>query len=246
MPARPGGPLGLRRDARPQRRRVPARPRGRHDPRRPPLHPGHDDPADHLADPYRLDRRPRLPVGRPVVPHRPALEVAPAGTDRPRQRAHAHPRRALRLRQRRPHPRLRAGLRLRPQGRAVALDRRRLQRRRCDGGQLRYRATAAERPADRLRGPAGAGPAHPARGRHLLRRDVVVRPAAADELRGGRRGLRAHRPVLARVAQPRALPRPPVAGLPAAQRAHPQGPVVRADRCAAGRRHHLAARNAGR
>ena len=50
--------------------------------------------------------------------------------------------------------------------------------------------------------------------------------------------------VLAAVDHPRRLPGPPVAQLPAAQRADPQGPDLRPDRRAARRGHHVAARDA--
>ena len=54
------------------------------------------------------------------------------------------------------------------------------------------------------------------------------------------------RPPLAALARPRRLPRPPVAQLPAAQRADAQGPDLRADRRAHRRRHDVAARDARR
>ena len=93
-------------------------------------------------------------------------------------------------------------------------------------GGLRVRraeepAAAGHRPADGLRGPRGAGAHHAARGRDRVRVAVLVRARASPHLRGGLRPHGAHGRLLARVAQPRRLPRPPVARLPAAQRRSP-------------------------
>ncbi len=78
----------------------------------------------------------------------------------------------------------------------------------------------------------GARPrAHdPARRRHRVHRAVVERARRPRDLRRRLPPPRLHRRLLARVAQPRRVPRPPVAHLPAAQRAHAQGADLRADR----------------
>ena len=94
------------------------------------------------------------------------------------------------------------------------------------------------------RGPAGHRADDDARGRHAVRRAVLVRARAAQELRRGLRPDDVDRPPLAALAGPRRVPRPPLAHLPAAQRADAQGPVLRAHRRDHGRGHHLAARDA--
>ncbi len=80
-------------------------------------------------------------------------------------------------------------------------------------------AAAHHESAHRTRGARGAGadPAH--RGRQRVRRaELVGSPVAADVRRGGRQDVEDER-VVAAVDQHRRLPRPPVAVLPAAQRA---------------------------
>ena len=102
------------------------------------------------------------------------------------------------------------------------------------------------RHAARLRGRAGQRP-HPAQGgRRPLRRPVVGRRAAADDLRRRVQAAGVDRAPLAALAGPRPVPRPPVAQLPAAQRADPQGADLRADRRGRGGRHDVAAGDAGR
>ena len=90
--------------------------------------------------------------------------------------------------------------------------------------------TLDHRPAHRLRGRARPRAHDPARRRHRVRRAVVERPRRPRDLRRGLPPARLHRRLLARVAQPRRVPRPPVAHLPAAQRADAQGAHLRADR----------------
>ncbi len=63
------------------------------------------------------------------------------------------------------------------------------------------------------------------RGRHSLRRPVVVRAPAAEDLRRGLRAARLDGAPLAALARPRRVPGPPVAHLPPAQRADAEGPV---------------------
>ena len=107
-------------------------------------------------------------------------------------------------------------------------------------------AAADHQPADRARGPRSAG-THPDEGgrRRVRRAELDQAPGAADLRRGRRQDVADHR-VLAAVDQHRQLPRPPVAGIPAAQRAHAEGVDVLAHRCAAGGQHHVAAGNAAR
>ena len=107
-------------------------------------------------------------------------------------------------------------------------------------------AAAGDRSAARVRGPAGAGADHAARGRGRVRRARLVRARAADELRGGARAAGADAALLAGVAQARHVPRPSVAHLPAAQRADAEGADLRAVGRADRRRHHVAAGGARR
>ena len=107
-------------------------------------------------------------------------------------------------------------------------------------------AAPGDRSAARVRGPAGAGAHHAARRRGRLRRARLVRARDADELRGGSRAAGPDAALLAGVAQARHVSRPSLAHLPAAQRAHAEGSDLRAVGRADRRRHHLAARGAGR
>ena len=91
-------------------------------------------------------------------------------------------------------------------------------------------ADAHHRPAHRLRGRARPRAHDPARRRHRVHRAVVERPRRPRDLRRRLPPPRLHRRLLARVAQPRRVPRPSVAHLPAAQRADAQGADLRADR----------------
>ena len=115
----------------------------------------------------------------------------------------------------------------------LGVRRHRLRRGRGHGRGAGRLAAADHGPAARHRG-ARAARAHPDdRGREPLRRAVLVAAAAAADP-GRRRGAAAaHLRVLAAVDHPRRLPGPPVAQLPAAQRADPQGADLRADRRAA-------------
>ena len=98
-------------------------------------------------------------------------------------------------------------------------------------------AAPDHRPAPRLRGRAGRRP-HAAQGGRLSG-SARCRGASTRRPYDLRRGLRAaglDRAPLAALAGPRRLPRPSVAQLPPAQRAHPEGADLRADRCAGRRR----------
>ena len=84
--------LDVRLHARPRRRAVPAR-AGRHDgARRPPLPAGHDGPGDHVGHADGLGHRPRRPADRALAPRQRPLAHAPALADghgrRPRAAAH--------------------------------------------------------------------------------------------------------------------------------------------------------------
>ena len=95
---------------------------------------------------------------------------------------------------------------------------------------LRRAAHPHHRHAARLRGRAGQH-AHAAQGgRRPLRRAVLGRRGAADDLRGRLPAAGLDGPPLAALAGARAVPRPPLAQLPAAQRADAQGPHLRPDR----------------
>ena len=93
-------------------------------------------------------------------------------------------------------------------------------------------------------GPQGHRPHDDEGGRHAVRGAVVVGAPPAAELRRGLRAPGVDRPPLAALARPRRVPRPPVAHLPPAQRAHAEGPLLRPDRRVHGGRHHVAARDA--
>ncbi len=97
-----------------------------------------------------------------------------------------------------------------------------------------------------LRGPPRAG-AHDAEGRgHGVRRALVVGARPAVRLRRRVPPDGAHVRLLARVAQPRRVPRPPVADLPPAQRPDAEGARLRTDGRADRGVHHVAARDARR
>ena len=113
-------------------------------------------------------------------------------------------------------------------------------------GARRPRAAPGERPQPRHRGPARHRAAPDEGGRAGLLRAVLDRAPGAAHVRGRLRPARLDRPPLAALARPRRVPRPPVAQRSAAQRAHAQGPHLRADRRGDRRRHHLAAGDAGR
>ena len=197
--------------------------------------------------PRRLDHRARRAPDRALAPRGRPLEHPPPLAHRLRRRSRAAAARALRERRGAGEARLRAGVRLRPargapgSTRATATTRPRAERR-----GLRRRAHADHRHARGLRGPARHGAHADEGGRHALRRALLVRAPCAEGLQGGLRQARVDGPPLAALARPRRVPRPPLAHLPPAQRAHAEGPLLRAHRGDGGRRHHLAARDARR
>ena len=163
------------------------------------------------------------------------------------RRAHPAAHRAMRERHRRAGDELRAVVRLPPQRRQLGVLGAAPTARRSRGASqepgLASDAAADHQPAHRAGGPRGPGPDPDERGRQRLRRAELVQAPGAADLRRGRRQDVADQRVLAAVDQHRRLPRPPVAVLPAAQRADAEGPDVLADRRAAGGQHHVAAGN---
>ena len=184
-----------------------------------------------LIGPWHHERRP--------------LADLPAHAQRLRGRAHPAAHHPLRLRRGADGHGLRAGVRLRPVAGRLGVHRRELPPGHappptgCD-----VRPDADHRHAARLRGRPGQR-AHAAQGgRHPLRRAVVGRRRAADDVRRRLRAAGLDRAPLAALAGARPVPRPPVAQLPAAQRADAQGPDLRPDRRGHRRRQHVAARDA--
>ena len=199
-----------------------------------------------MGDGPRLGDRARRPADRPVARHRRALEHAPPRAHglrrRPRPAAHG----PLRQRQRRDPARVRPDLRLRPPLRALGVRRQRLQRGGRDRRGLADQAHADDRPARRLRGLARARADDAQRRRHRVRRARLLRPRRPEDLPRGLRPPGQDRRLLAPVARPRHVPGPPVAPVPAAVRAHAEGPDLLADRRDDRRRDDLAARDPGR
>ena len=167
-------------------------------------------------------------------------QTPPARADRLRRRPRAAAHRPLRQRRGAGRARLRADVRLRPAARRAGTytDRgyhqacRTTRRPRWARAHADHRhAASASRAAGRTARTLLQGGRHAAsarcRGPSTSRRttyDEAVRAAGLD------------RAPLAALAGPRRLPRPPVAQPPAAQRAHAEGPDLRADRRAASRR----------
>ena len=204
-----------------------ARPRRRGGARRAPLPAGHDGARDQLGHPRRLDHRARRAADRAVAPRGRALHHPPPLAHRLRRRPRAAAPGAVRERRGAAEPRLRAGRSTTGASfakweytgpgyhEAVAT---------ADG--IRPAAHAHQRHEHRLRGPARHRPHDDEGGRHPVRRAVVVRAPPAAELRRGLRAAGVDRPPLAALARPRRVPRPPVAHLPPAQRAHAEGPLL--------------------
>ncbi len=221
----------------------PRRPGG---PGRPPLPARHHDPGDDVGHADRLARGARRAPDRPLAPRRGALAPVRPRSARPRGRARAAAHLPLPRRLRRPRDRLRARVRLRPQARHLAPRRRRLRRRRLRRGgdepalRLRTDLRLGFEGGERARGDRCA----PASTRSA-RSDGASRapPATYDDAGATARG---DAGLLARVDQPRPLPRPPLADPPAAVRAHAQGPDLRADRSDDRRGDDIAARDARR
>ena len=248
-------PRRVRLDAGPGRRQLPARPDRGHGAGRAALPAGHAGPGDDLAGPRRLGRGPGRDVRRPLVPPAAPLGDPPAAADRLRGRAHPAPHGEVHHRQRRAEPGLRAGVRLRPHRGQLGVLRPGLRRGDRPRRRGRRPAAAGHRPPGRLRGPGRARPDHPARGRPGLRGAVLAplpvvlvggvlgRAGPAGQRRRGLRADGADGRVLAGLDQPGGVPRAPLAELPPAGRPDPQGPHLRPHRGAAGRGHHLAARD---
>ena len=217
-----------------------------HRPRRPALRPRDARPGDDVADADRVARDPGRAPRRSLVRRHAAGGRVRTAARRPRGRTRPAANRPMRERPRRAPDGLRALARLRAGRRDLGVRDRGLQPRARADRAGRPAAPADERPADGVRGQARAREHDDARRRRAVRRAVVVRPRTAAVLPGRRRPDVADAGVLARMAEPRRVPRPPVADPPAAQRAHAQGPHVRAHRRPDGGGDHLAARDAGR
>ena len=211
--------------------------------------PGHDDPRDELGDADRLDHRARRPADRAVAPRATSCRRRTGGRRptttpstsccAPSAASTARCRSSMECAPVFDYGRSPAQLGLPPAG----LPRR--GRRRAAGVGLP--AAPDHRHAPRLRGPAGDR-AHAAEGgRQTVRRAVVERarrrrpPSTTRTAR-----LDVDGASLAALARPRPVPRPPVARAPRAQRAHAQGPDVRADRGARRGGDDVAARDARR
>ena len=108
------------------------------------------------------------------------------------------------------------------------------------------RLTPHHRPAARLRGAAGGRPDAAEGGRRPLLRTVLGRRRAAEDVQAGVQAADLDRAPLAALAGRRPHPGPPVEGAPGPQRAHPQGPQLRAHRRDRGRGDDLAAGDARR
>ena len=226
VPAALRRPERVRRAAGPRRRHVPARP-GRHDgPRRSALPARDEHPGDHLGHRPRLADRARRAARRPVARQGRALHDPPPRPHglrrRPRPAAHD----ALRERLGRGPDGVRPDLRLRPPLRRVGVRGQGLQRGRRVRRGVGDQAPAHDRPARRLRGLAPARGQHAQGRRHRVRRARVLRPSRAEDLRRGLRPARQDRRLLAPVARARHVPGPSVAPVPAAVRAHAEGPVA--------------------
>ncbi len=237
----------LRGDARSRRRHVPARAGGRGGARRAPLPARHQRSGDELGHQQRLDHRARRAADRAVAPRARALPHPPARADRLRRRPRARATDPLRQRRGAGDARLRAALRLRALAGNVGVHRQHLPRGRLPRRARRgVRADAHLRHEHGLRGPARYRPDADEGGRHDLRCPVLVRAPGAEHLRGGLRPARLDGAPLAALARPRHVPRPPMAHGAAAVGADPERALLRADRGTGRRRHHVAARVAGR
>ena len=114
------------------------------------------DPGDHLADPHRLDHRPRRAGDGPVARHRIAVAHPSPHADGLGRRAHPAAHGALRERHRRAGDELRAVVRLPPEQRHLGVLRtglRRGDRAREQGSRLASDAAADHQPAHRPGGP---------------------------------------------------------------------------------------------
>ena len=235
----------LRRSAPPSGRHVRVRPLHRTRAEPPALPAGQPRARDHLADADRVAARPRLPRDA-ALGGRQAAGALPPPARRLRGGGSAAAHRDLHRRRRRRRAQLRAAVRLRARAGRVQLLQRGL--REGPGGVGRHRPHG---PARQQHAP---GPrrsqvlrAHQAeRGGKRIRGTLVGRERWADDAGGCvRAGLDDIR-LLARLAEGRHLPRPPVALVPRAQRAHAQGPELRAHRGDPRGRHHVAPRDAWR
>ena len=237
----------LRRDSRSRCRQLPPRPGRRDGARRPPLPAGDDGARDELGDAHGLGDRPRRPVHRPLAP-RGASARTVTGARRPTTTRSTCSLRTVKCVQGSAEMHLDC---------EPAFDYGGLRPSGAYAGSGYHAATAVSEGMDARAARSSTdlrlgfeGPR--ARARTMLREGDVafvasrlVEAPAAGDLRGGLRAPGAHGALLAGVAQARHLPRPPLAHLPAAQRADAQGPDLRADGRDDRRRHDVAAGDPG-
>ena len=229
-----------------RRRALPAEPIRRVGPVRQALPAGQPDPGDHLADPHRLDDRPRRAGDGPVARHRDTVRDASPRTDGLGRRAHPAAHRALRERHRRAGDGLRAVVRLPPGQCELGVLGQWLWGSRSAREPRPGRApdaAADHQPAHRAGGPPGAGAHAAERGRQRVRRVELFEASLAPDLRRGRRQDVDDQRVLAAMDQHRQLPGSPVAVVLATQRADPEGVGLLTDRSATGGEYHFAAGN---
>ncbi len=208
--------------------------RGRSDRRagagRPSIPPRHERPRDHVADPDRLAARAGRARHRAVV-RRPSRRDLPASARRLPGRDDVAARRRVHQRHARRRRLLRAGVRVRPPRRHVVVRRRGVRpsaRAGCAGRSRtpdRHGLPARDRGSLRDRPHADGGRRAP------LRRALVGTSRPRPDL--GRRSARedrGHVRILARLVDARAVPRPPLARVPATERPRAEGAAVRPDR----------------
>ena len=248
VPAPDGLAERVRLDPGPVGRRLPPRPGRDPRPGRPPV-PARDDGAgDQLGHPDRVAGGARRADDGSLAPRERAVPHPPPDADRLRRRPRAAAHHPLRHRRGPGHVRVRAGLRLRPLPGDLVLHRPGLRAGDLPPGPRRPRGPADpdHRHAAGVRGRPGHGPDPDAGRRGPLLRPVLDRPRAPVHLPGGTPAAAVDRPPLAALAGPGPFPGSSVEPVPAAQRADPEGPHVRAQRGHGGGGDHVAAGGAAR
>jgi hypothetical protein len=229
LPSETGRAQRLRSPPRPLRGHLRVRPVRRRRSEQPALSAGQPRARDDLADPDRLAAGSRLSRdaalgGRDA----PGLLPSPAWGLRRRGRAPAYCH--LHRRRRRGRPQLRPTVRLRARDRNVELFRRGL---RTGAGGVECRGDdgrAHQQHAPRTGRRQELWAHHAQRGSERVRGAVLGRRGRSQHPRGGVRPDLGNRWFLARLAEGRQLPRSPVARVPGAQRADPEGPQLCAHR----------------
>ena len=218
---------------RPRRRQLPPRARGRLGARLPPLPPGHDGARDHLDDPQRLVRRARRARYRSVAPRQGRTRARTAArptTTTPTTRS-SH--RQVRAGHGRADPRLRAACST-TGGCSPEWDWVEDSYHHVSPGPRAWRTSSCGWSRTCAWG-SRAGAARRARRSRRARTCFVALCWATtttppETLEDAGAPDRLHQGVLAPVARPRRLPRPPLARVPPAQRADAQGAHLRAHR----------------